>query len=170
MTNLRFSHFLFLFLLPCLTYFFHEYAHWLAYHSYEIDAQLYVNTIRLPKEIRLTAMQKVIIYGSGVIFTLLQGVIGFWVALKKDSLIGFYILLSAAVFRWAAMMQEIFSTSDELKVSHAMDIPPLFWPLLTGICFFGMVFYSSKKLNVPLKTLTIASLSFLLITYVYSQL
>ena len=83
MTNLRFSHFLFLFLLPCFTYFFHEYAHWLAYHSYEIDAQLYVNTIRLPKEIRLTAMQKVIIYGSGVIFTLLQGVIGFWVALKK---------------------------------------------------------------------------------------
>ena len=170
MTNLRFSHFLFLFLLPCLTYFFHEYAHWLAYHSYEIDAQLYVNTIRLPKEIRLTAMQKVIIYGSGVIFTLLQGVIGFWVALKKDSLIGFYILLSAAVFRWAAMMQEIFSTSDELKVSLAMEIPSFSWPLLIAITFLGMVFYSSKKLNFPIKNLTKISLSFLLATYLYSLL
>ena len=97
-----------------------ECAHWLAYHSYKIDAQLTTNTIRLPTEIRLTSMQKVIIYGSGVFFTLQQGVIGFWLTLKKDSFIGFYILLSAAVFRWAAIIQGIFSSSDELKVSLAM--------------------------------------------------
>lgn len=153
-----------------MTYFFHEFSHWLAYHFYEIDAQLSLNTIRLPKEIRLTSIQKVLVYGSGVFFTLLQGFIGFWLALKKDSLTGFYILLSAAVFRCAAIIQGVFSSSDELKVSHAMDIPPLFCPLLIGISFLGMVFYSYKKLNIPLKTLTIASLIFLLITYAYSQL
>ena len=170
MTNLRLSHFIFLILLSCLTYFFHECAHWLAYYSYEIDAQLNVNTIRLPQEIRLTAMQKVIIYGSGVFFTLLQGYIGFLLALKKDSFIGFYILLSAAVFRWAAIIQGIFSSSDELKVSLAMGTPAWFWPILIGITFLGMVFYSSKKLNIPLKTLTMTSLGFLLVTYLYSLL
>ena len=99
-----------------------------------------------------------------------KGILGFLLALKKDSFIGFYILLSAAVFRWAAIIQGIFSSSDELKVSLAMGTPPWFWPILIGITFLGMVFYSSKKLNIPLKTLTMTSLGFLLVTYLYSLL
>lgn len=115
MPNLRLPHFFFLILLPCFTYFFHECAHWLAYLFYEINAQLIVNTILLPKEIRLSSIQKVLIYGSGVFFSLLQGVIGFWIVQKKETVFGFYLLLSAAIFRWTAIIQGIFSSSDELK-------------------------------------------------------
>lgn len=49
-----------------------------------------------------------------------------------------------------------------------MGIPPLFWPFWVGIAFLGMVFYSSKKLNIPLKTLAMTSLSFLFVMYLYS--
>ena len=51
-----------------------------------------------------------------------------------------------------------------------MGTPAWFWPILIGITFLGMVFYSSKKLNIPLKTLTMTSLGFILVTYLYSLL
>ena len=101
------------------------------------------------------------------VFPYFKGLLDFGWLLKKESLIGFYILVSAAVFRWAAIIQGIFSSSDELKVSLAMDIPSFSWPLLIAITFLGMVFYSSKKLNFPIKNLTKISLSFLLATYLY---
>ena len=85
--------------LPCLTYFLHECAHWLAYLFYGIDARLDINTIRLPQQIELTSTQQFIIYGSGVFFSLSQGIIGYGIAFKKEVYFGGSLLLSAAVFR-----------------------------------------------------------------------
>lgn len=39
----------FLIILPCLTYFFHEFAHWIAYQFYSIEVHLTLNTINKRK-------------------------------------------------------------------------------------------------------------------------
>ena len=62
-TSLIIKQLSFLIILPCLTYFFHEFAHWIAFRFYNIEAHLSLNTIRLINEIiELTSTQKFIIY------------------------------------------------------------------------------------------------------------
>ncbi len=161
---------LFLIILPCTTYFFHECAHWLAYYFYGIDARLALNTIRLPQQIELTPTQQFIIYGSGVFFSLTQGIIGYTIAFKRDLLFGSALLLSAAVFRWAAILQGIVSSSDEIKMSQANGTHDFVWPLLISVSFFLMLFYVHKKRGLPMKYMAGVGLLFLFITYVYSMI
>ena len=168
MPRFRFLFLLFLIALPCLTYFLHECAHWLAYHFYGIDARLVINTIRLPQQNELTSTQQFIIYGSGVFFSLIHGIIGYSIAFKKDVYFGSSLLLSAAVFRWAAIFKGVVSTSDEIKMSRAMGIHDLVWPLITSIGFFLMLFHLHQKWGLPMKYMCGMSLLFLLITYGYS--
>ena len=164
----RFLFLLFLMVLPCLTYFLHECAHWLAYLFYGIDARLDINTIRLPQQIELTSTQQFIIYGSGVFFSLGQGIIGYGIAFKKDVYFGSSLLLSAAVFRCAAILQGVVSTSDEIKMSRAMTIHDSVWSLIISGSFFLMLFHLLKKRELPMKYTCGASLLFLLVTYGYS--
>ncbi|MGC6480275.1 MAG: hypothetical protein ACON42_07840 [Flavobacteriaceae bacterium] len=164
----RFLFLLFLIVLPCLTYFLHECTHWLVYRFYGIDARLDLNTISLPQEIGLTSTQQFIIYGSGVFFSLIQGIIGYFIALRKDIFIGSSLLLSAAVFRWAAILQGIVSSSDEIKMSQAMGVYDSVWPLIISGSFFMMLFYVYKKGRLEMKFICGISLIFLLITYLYS--
>lgn len=88
-----------LLLLPCFTYFTHECAHGLAYLFFEIDFNLKLNTIILQAEpMPFTKIQKIVIYGSGVGFSFLQGFVGFLLLKKYRASFGFLLLLSAAVF------------------------------------------------------------------------
>ena len=169
MTKICSTHFIFLLLLPCLTYFLHECTHLIVYRLYGINASLAINTIALPQEeMNFTNTQKIYIYGSGVFFSLLQGIFGFVMTLKKESFTGFLILLSAAVFRWAATIQGVFSSSDEIKISQAMNNPDFVWPLIISSSFFLMIFYVYKERKLPKKSIYGTGLLFLLITYFYS--
>lgn len=59
----RFLYLISLLLLPCLTYFLHEYVHWIVYRFYGIDALLFLNTIELSQEdVALTKSQQFLIY------------------------------------------------------------------------------------------------------------
>src|SRR5210317_1913352 len=99
----HFTFLLGLIVVACLTYFLHECVHGLAYLYFEIDFDLKLNTIVLQKDdLSLTQFQKSVSYGSGVGFTVLQGVTGLLLVKKGSSNFGFFLLLSAAVFRWAA--------------------------------------------------------------------
>ena len=153
----------------CLTYFLHECAHGLAYFYFEIDFDLKLNTIVLQKDdLFLTQFQKSVIYGSGVGFTFLQGVTGFLLVKKDSSNFGFLLLLSKAVFRWAATLQGIWTASDEIQMSIAMGLPTTFWPLLVSMSFLIMVIYSKRKMAVSNQKLFGVSSLFLLVTYLFS--
>jgi len=146
----HFTFLLGLIVVACLTYFLHECAHGLAYFYFEIDFDLKLNTIVLQKDnLFLTQFQKSVIYGSGVGFTFLQGATGFLLVKKDSSNFGFLLLLSAAVFRWAATLQGIWTGSDEIQMmSLAMGLPTTFWPLLVSLSFLIMVIYSKRKMAV----------------------
>ena len=164
----RFLFLISLILLPCLTYFMHEYAHWIVYRFYGIDAQLSLNTIELSQEdLVLTKGQQFLIYGSGVFFSLFQGITGYVIALNRDLYFGSSLLLSAAVFRWTAILQGIVSSSDEIKMSQAMGVHDIVWPLIISGSFFLMIFYVYTR-GLPLKFIYGTSLLFLLIIYFYS--
>ncbi len=128
-----------------------------------------MNTIILQKDdLFLTHFQKRVIYGSGVGFAFLQGVTGFLLFKKGSSNFGFLFLLSAAVFRWAATLQGIWTVSDEIQMSIAMGLPTAFWPLLVSLSFLILVVYSKRKMAVyNLKLIGTSSL-FLLVTYLFS--
>lgn len=158
-----------LIVVACLTYFLHECAHGLAYFYFEIDFDLKLNTIVLQKDdLFLTQFQKDVIYGSGVGFTFLQGVTGFLLVKKDSSNFGFLLLLSKAVFRWAATLQGIWTASDEIQMSIAMGLPTTFWPLLVSMSFLIMVIYSKRKMAVSNQKLFGVSSLFLLVTYLFS--
>ena len=164
-----FAYYFFLVLISCLTYFLHECAHGLAYFYFEIDFDLKLNTIVLQKDdLFLTQFQKSVIYGSGVGFTFLQGVTGFLLVKKGSSNFGFLLLLSAAVFRWAATLQGIWTGSDEIQMSIAMGLPTTFWPLLVSLSFLILVIYSKRKMAVSNQKLFGVSSLFLLVTYLFS--
>ena len=164
----RFLYLISLLLLPCLTYFLHEYVHWIVYRFYGIDALLFLNTIELSQEdVALTKSQQFLIYGSGVFFSLFQGITGYVIALNRDLYFGSSLLLSAAVFRWTAILQGVYSSSDEIKMSQAMGVHDILWPLIISGSFFLMIFYVYTR-GLPLKFIYGTSLLFLLITYFYS--
>ena len=158
-----------LIVVACLTYFLHECAHGLAYFYFEIDFDLKLNTIVLQKDdLFLTQFQKSVIYGSGVGFTFLQGVTGFLLVKKDSSNFGFLLLLSAAIFRWAAALQGIWTSSDEIQMSIAMGLPTTFWHLLVSLSFLIMVIYTKRKMAVSNQKLFGVSSLFLLVTYLFS--
>ena len=165
----HFTFLLGLIVVACLTYFLHECAHGMAYFYFEIDFDLKLNTIVLQKDdLFLTQFQKGVIYGSGVGFTFLQGVTGFLLVKKGSSNFGFLLLLSAAVFRWAATLQGIWTASDEIQMSIAMGLPTTFWPLLVSLSFLILVIYSKRKMAVSNQKLFGVSSLFLLVTYLFS--
>lgn len=170
MSRIRLVYFVFNFLLPCMTYFFHECVHWLAYRSIGINGRLTINTIVFSQELVLSSTQNAFIYGSGVLFTLFQGVMGFVITIKREATFGFNILLSAAIFRWAAILQGLISSSDEIKIGIALGMHPSIWPISISVSFFGMVYYSFRNMKFSLKTFFSNSLLFLLLTILISLL
>ncbi len=158
-----------LLLLPCFTYFSHECAHGLAYLFFEIDFNLKLNTIVLQAEpMPFTKIQKIVIYGSGVGFSFLQGFVGFLLLKKYRASFGFLLLLSAAVFRWAAIFQGIWAGSDEKQMSLAMGLPTAVWPLFISLSFLIMVLFSKKKMAVSNRKLFGTIFLFLLVTFLFS--
>lgn len=108
------------------------------------------------------------IYGSGFGFTFLQRVTGFLLVKKGSSNFRFFLLLSAAVFRWAATLHGIWTGSDEIQMSLAMGLPTAFWPLLVSLSFLIMAVYSKRKMTVSNLKLIGTSSLFLLVTYLFS--
>lgn len=115
MSRIRLVYFVFIFLLPCMTYFFHECVHWLAYRSIGINGRLTINTIVFSQELVLSSTQNAFIYGSGVLFTLFQGVMGFVITIKREATLALTFYFLQLFFVGRLYFKDLFLLVMKLK-------------------------------------------------------
>ena len=138
--------FVHVFFMGCLTYFVHELAHLFIHLGLGHSVTFKMNHIIVhqPQPIA-TPIHRVFVYGSGVLFTYLQGIIGYRIFIRTHNTWGFTLLLAAFTLRFAAAILGITSKSDEMKISSAMGLPPYFWTIIVLGSFLFLIHKGMKK-------------------------
>lgn len=158
-------------IIPCLTYFLHEVFHWLAYLFYGIDAFLTLNGIQLPEaQLILTKEQQLIIYGSGVLFTFSQGILAYYLLLKRANKIAYISLLSVFILRFAAELLNFAHPSDEGKISLALGLPQHFISFFVVGLLAILVYRTVRHQNYSFLKVLGEMILVLLTIYLYSLL
>ena len=161
--------FLLVFFIGCLTYFGHELAHLFIHLGLGHRVTFKMNHILIHQPQPIVApIHRVFVYGSGVLFTFLQGMIGYRVFIKNQSQWGFTLLLAAFTLRFAAAMLGFSTNSDEMKISIAMGLPTYFWTIIVFVGFLILIYKGKKKNGLNLTSVLGQFLILLLAIYLFS--
>ncbi|WP_432411392.1 hypothetical protein [Rasiella sp. SM2506] len=140
-----------------LTFFFHEMSHWIAYELLGYDAGFTLNGASVKdSSIKLTKAHRIITSASGPIFTIIQGIV-FYFILKKHKIIMLYpFLFLPFIMRLGATWANLFQPNDEGRISLDLGLNLYTISTIVVVFLFFLVFKISKKnkLSVVLNIIT----------------
>lgn len=124
----------------------HEIAHLLAALNLGYEATIRLNSVS-PVGVR-TTIHAILISAAGPLFTALQGLGGFAIAIKHNSLIGFGVLVGAAMHRSvAALISALSKPNDEMRISLDLGLGPWAVYAIILVILWGLVVYAANKLR-----------------------
>lgn len=138
-----------LFLVFLLTYVMHEFGHWLAgaWFGFEMKATLNAVQVLSPAE----PWQRGVMDAAGPLVTILQGLIGTWLVLKRKSQLGFAMVYTAAFMRAVAGLISFFMPNDEARLSVLLGMPMWVLPAVVTALLIALVVKCSRALQLTWK-------------------
>ncbi|WP_299123195.1 hypothetical protein [uncultured Tenacibaculum sp.] len=140
-----------------LTFFFHEMSHWISYELLGYKAGFTLNGASLKdSSIKLTKMNRIITSGAGPLFTIVQGVVFYYILKKYKNIMLYPFLFLPFVMRLGATWANQFQPNDEGRISldlglnlYAISI------IVVGFLFFLVVRISKKnKFSIVVNIIT----------------
>lgn len=106
-----------------LTFFFHEFFHWIAYQLLGYDAGFTLNTASLKNnEIVLSNTERIITSAAGPIFTIIQAFVFFSILKKIDNQLLYPFLFIPFIMRLGATWANQFNPNDEGRISLILGL------------------------------------------------
>ncbi|WP_394751079.1 zinc metalloprotease [Spongiimicrobium salis] len=129
-----------------LTFFFHEMSHWIAYEVLGYDAGFTLNGASVKDtSIQLTKTHRIIASAAGPIFTIIQGIVFYFVLKKHKNIMLYPFLFLPFIMRLGAAWANRFQPNDEGRIS--LDFGLNLYAISTLVVAFllFLVFKISKK-------------------------
>ncbi|MDH7448195.1 hypothetical protein [Aquimarina sp. 2201CG14-23] len=129
-----------------LTFFFHEMSHWIAYEVLGYDAGFTLNGASIKNSlIKLTKTHRIITSASGPIFTIIQGIIFYFVLKKHKNIMLYPFLFLPFIMRLGATWANRFQPNDEGRISLDFGLNLYTISIIVVTFLFFLVFKTSKK-------------------------
>ncbi|MGB2171621.1 MAG: hypothetical protein ACPH63_06975 [Flavobacteriaceae bacterium] len=167
----KIAHLIQLIVIGCLTYFIHELAHYYAHLSLGHTVDFKINRMDLIDPTKISSGWKQgWVAGSGVLITFLQGSVAYVLLIKRPLMLWFNILLSSFTLRFAAALLGLVKSSDEIKTSIALGLPPYGLTIvLLGLLMY-FVLRAQKQMGIKTTTVFIHFILLFGTTYLFSLL
>lgn len=121
-----------------LTFFLHEFCHWLAYQFLGYDAGFSLNAAGLKdKEISLSKTERIITAAAGPVFTLLQAIVFYFILKKHKNILLYPFLFVPFVMRLGALWANQFKPNDEGRIS--LDLGLNLYTISTVVVIFLLI-------------------------------
>lgn len=129
-----------------LTFFFHEMSHWIAYELLGYDAGFTLNGASVKdSSIKLTKAHRIMTSASGPLFTIIQGIVFYFVLKKYKNIMLYPFLFLPFVMRLGASWANRFQPNDEGRISLDLGLNLYAVSTIVVIFLFFLVFNISKK-------------------------
>lgn len=139
------------------TFFFHEMSHWIAYELLGYDAGFTLNGASVKdNSIKLTKTHRIITSAAGPLFTIFQGILFYFLLVKKKSKLLYPFLFIPFTMRLGATWANQFQPNDEGRISLDLGLD-LYTISTVVVCFLlFLVIKTSRrsKLSVVLNLVT----------------
>jgi hypothetical protein len=134
-----------------LTFFFHEMSHWVSYELLGYDAGFTLNgaSIKDPS-IELSKTQRIITSGSGPVFTIIQGIVFYFILIKYKNIMLYPFLFLPFIMRLGATWANRFQPNDEGRISLDLGLNLYTISTIVVIFLLFLVFKVSKKNKIPI--------------------
>jgi hypothetical protein len=150
--KVSFNYFLAVLAVVLITWFIHEFAHWVAYRSFGFEAFMSFNKAGVRGNALPSITQQMIGTAAGPIITLLQAIIAYMILNKKGWNKYIYPLLFTAFYmRFLAGIMNVISPNDEGVISQHFGLGLFTISILISAILFWMVFKTSKKYQLTAK-------------------
>lgn len=134
-----------------LTFFFHEMCHWIAYEWLGYDAGFTLNGASVKDaSIQLTKAQRMITSAAGPIFTIIQGIVFYFILLKYKNILLYPFLFLPFIMRLGAGWANRFQPNDEGRISLDLGLNLYAVSGIVVAFLFFLVFRISRKNNYTL--------------------
>ena len=152
------------------TFFFHEMSHWVAYELLGYDAGFTLNGASVKdSSIKLTKAHRIITSASGILFTIIQGIVFYFVLKKHKNLMLYPFLFLPFIMRLGASWANQFKPNDEGRISLDLDLNLYTISSIVVAFLFFLVFKITKanKLSIVLNLITFIVSIMLILFLVY---
>jgi len=145
------------------TFFFHEMSHWISYELLGYDAGFTLNGASLKDStIELSKTHRIITSASGPIFTIIQGIIFYFILIKRKNIMLYPFLFLPFVMRLGATWANQFEPNDEGRISLDLGLNLYVVSIAVVAFLFFLIYRVSRKNRF--------SLLFNIITFIVSIL
>lgn len=134
-----------------LTWFVHEFAHWLTSELLGYEAVMQLNGVRPQYGVYPTEHHQVIISISGPIITILQGMLFYFMLKKRWNKYLYPLLFTPFYMRFFAGAMNFLNPNDEARVGQYLGIGTHTLSIIVSIFLFALVYIISKKHKLGLK-------------------
>lgn len=153
-----------------LTFFFHEMSHWIAYELLGYDAGFTLNGASVKNtSIKLTKAHRIITSASGPIFTIIQGIVFYFVLKKHKNIMLYPFLFLPFIMRLGATWANRFQPNDEGRISLDLGLNLYTTSTIVVAFLLFLVFKISKKnkLSIAVNIITFIVSIILLFSLVF---
>jgi len=128
-----------------LTFFFHEFFHWVAYELLGYEAGFTLNTSSLKDEVTLTNVEKIITSGAGPLFTIVQALVFFVILKKYNNKLLYPFLFIPFIMRLGATWANQFNPNDEGRISLILGLNLYTISSIVVIFLLTLIIITSRK-------------------------
>jgi hypothetical protein len=145
--NFRFS--LVLFAVGIATFAVHEFAHWIA------GVVLGYEMLASPNHVwpigDIDPADATLISTAGPLITIIQGVLGYFLVRRRDSLFGFALIYTAFFTRLLAAVVSISNPNDEARISSYLGYGQWTIPTVVVIALLVLTYLASRRLKLSFR-------------------
>lgn len=134
-----------------LTFFFHELSHWIAFELLGYNAGFTLNgTSANDTSIKLIKVHRIITSASGPIFTIIQGVVFYFVLKKHKNIMLYPFLFLPFIMRLGAAWANQIQPNDEGRISLDLGFNLYTISTIVVLFLFFLVYKTSKNNKIPI--------------------
>ena len=146
-----------LLLIAVATFVVHEGAHWAMGRALGHDMVFGINGTGPVGAVSVG--DHLWISAAGVVVTLIQGVFGFLMVMRRESLTGYGMLFFAALMRLMAAGVSVFNPNDEARISQELGLGLWTLPVATVAVLVVLTVIASRRLGLSWRTNVLAYLT-----------
>jgi hypothetical protein len=153
------------------SFFFHEVAHWVTGELLGNDMAMRLNSAYPKSGNYIKNWHATVISATGPLFTILQGIVFYFIIDKTGNRQLYPFLLLAFIQRFLAMALTFINPNDEARISQSLGLGLFTLPLIVCVLLFIPLYKISNKYNYGFKFngLTIAWAMLFISTLIFAD-
>jgi len=138
-----------LFLVGIATFIVHELCHWIT--GVALGYKMFASLNQVWSQTEMTSGHKILVDAAGPIFTIIQGIVGFWWVKSRLSSTGFSMLYMSFFMRLFAGVVSIFNLNDEARISLQLGLGTWTLPIVVILFLFTLLYFASRRLRLTFR-------------------